>query len=111
MIGPRGGASSRQLDITPVLVHCERTCERAVNDPFNGDSHYFHVDKPLQDASGRRVENFTRVETFGDKQGNGNQDVNWLKVLGDPESRAVFRVPAAGSPGKPAVAGRRADTR
>jgi len=56
----------------------------------NGDSHYFRIDKPLQDASGRRVENFTRVETFGDNQGNGNQDVNWLKVLVDPESRDVF---------------------
>ena len=32
----------------------------------HGDSHYFIVDKPLLDAQGRRVENFTRVETFGD---------------------------------------------
>ena len=36
------------------------------------------------------MENVTRVETFGDNQGNGNQDVNWLKVLVDPESRDVF---------------------
>ena len=57
---------------------------------MNGDSHYFRIDKPLQDASGRRVENFTRVETFDDNQGNGNQDVNWLKVLVDPESRDIF---------------------
>src|SRR5262245_19826017 len=32
----------------------------------HGDSHYFMVDKPLLDAHGRLVENFTRVETFGD---------------------------------------------
>src|SRR5262249_16756679 len=32
----------------------------------NGDSHYFRVDKPLVDATGKRLENFTRVETFGD---------------------------------------------
>jgi hypothetical protein len=32
----------------------------------HGDSHYFLVDKPLLDPQGRRVENFTSVETFGD---------------------------------------------
>src|SRR6267142_2687302 len=32
----------------------------------HGDSHYFRVDKPFQDSLGRRLENFTRVETFGD---------------------------------------------
>jgi hypothetical protein len=56
----------------------------------HGDSHYFRVDKPLQDARGRRLENFTRVETFGDNQGNGNNDVHWLKVLVEPGSREVF---------------------
>jgi hypothetical protein len=56
----------------------------------HGDSHYFRVDKPLLDAQGRRLENFTRVETFGDNQGNGNNDVHWLKVLVDPRSREVF---------------------
>ena len=56
----------------------------------HGDSHYFRVDKPLQDSQGRRLENFTRVETFGDNQGNGNNDVNWIKVSVDPRSREVF---------------------
>ena len=56
----------------------------------NGDSHYFRVDKPLLDALGRRLENFTRVETFGDNQANGNNDVQWLKVLVSPRSREVF---------------------
>jgi hypothetical protein len=56
----------------------------------HGDSHYFRVDKPLLDAQGRRLENFTRVETFGDHQENGNNDVNWLKVTVDPSSREVF---------------------
>jgi hypothetical protein len=55
-----------------------------------GDSHYFRVDKPLQDAQGRRVENFTRVETFGDNAANGLNDVQWVKVLVDPDSRDVF---------------------
>jgi glyoxylase-like metal-dependent hydrolase (beta-lactamase superfamily II) len=56
----------------------------------HGDSHYFRVDKPLQDSAGRRVENFTRVETFGDNAANGNSDVQWVKALVDPNSRDVF---------------------
>jgi hypothetical protein len=56
----------------------------------HGDSHYFRVDKPFLDAQGRRLENFTRVETFGDNQANGTNDVNWLKVMVDAHSREVF---------------------
>lgn len=56
----------------------------------HGDSHYYRVDKPLLDSLGRRVENFTRVETFGDNQANGTNDVNWVKVTVDPRSREVF---------------------
>src|SRR5262249_24139194 len=64
----------------------------------HGDSHYFMVDKPLVDPSGRRVENFTRVETFGDHTFTSDtsdprwdtNDVNWVKVLVDPQSRDVF---------------------
>jgi hypothetical protein len=56
----------------------------------HGDSHYFRVDKPLLDSQGRRLENFTRVETFGDNQANGPNDVQWVKALVDPRSRDVF---------------------
>ena len=56
----------------------------------HGDSHYFRVDKPFLDATGRRLENFTRVETFGDNAGNGTNDVNWIKVKVNPRSREVF---------------------
>lgn len=56
----------------------------------HGDSHYLRIDKPLQDAGGRRLENFTRVETFGDHQDNGDNDAHWLKVDVDPRSREVF---------------------
>ena len=55
-----------------------------------GDSHYFRIDKPLLDTQGRRLENFTRVETFGDNAANGLNDVHWVKVLVDPSSRDVF---------------------
>jgi hypothetical protein len=56
----------------------------------NGDSHYYRVDKPFLDALGRRLENFTRVETFGNNATNGNNDVQWVKVLVNPRSREVF---------------------
>lgn len=50
----------------------------------HGDSHYFRIDKPLVDARGRRIENFTRVETFG------NPDVHWVRVTVDPRTSDVF---------------------
>lgn len=56
----------------------------------HGDSHYFRIDRPLLDAKGRRLENFLRIETFGDNQANGNNDVHWLKVLVDDRTREVF---------------------
>ena len=56
----------------------------------HGDSHYARIDKPFLDAQGRRLENFTRVETFGDNAANGNNDVHWTKVTIDPRSREVF---------------------
>jgi hypothetical protein len=56
----------------------------------HGDSHYFRVDQPFLDMQGQRLENFTRVETFGDNQTNGNNDVRWVQVTVDPKSRDVF---------------------
>lgn len=56
----------------------------------HGDSHYFRVDKPFLDSQGRRLENFTRVETFGDNAANGNNDVQWVKVTVDVQRRDVF---------------------
>jgi len=61
----------------------------------HGDSHYFRIDKPLLDSLGQGLENFTRVETFGDHQENGINDVHWLdvhwlKVMVDARSREVF---------------------
>jgi hypothetical protein len=65
----------------------------------HGDSHYFRIDKPLLDAAGRRIENFTRVETFGDNAVNGVNDVHWVKALVDPKSRDVFAFQAQIVPG------------
>lgn len=55
-----------------------------------GDSHYFRIDKPLLDAQGLRLENFTRVETFGNSANNGNNDVHWIRVHVRPKTREVF---------------------
>jgi hypothetical protein len=67
----------------------------------HGDSHYFRIDRPFLDSVGigRRLENFTRVETFGDNQANGTNDVNWLRVIVDPRSREVFAYQAQIVPG------------
>ena len=56
----------------------------------HGDSHYFRIDRPLLDSTGLRVENFTRLETFGDNQAQGTNDVHWVKALVDPQSKDVF---------------------
>ena len=51
----------------------------------HGDSHYFRIDKPmLGSKSGRRIENFTRVETFGEL------DNHWLHVAVEPANPNVF---------------------
>jgi hypothetical protein len=51
----------------------------------HGDTHNFRVDKPLVGAkSGRIVENFTRVETFG------FPDTHWVRAIVDPADPQVF---------------------
>jgi len=51
----------------------------------HGDSHYFRIDKPLLGRSSkRRIENFTRVETFG------NPDVHWVRARVDARDPNVF---------------------
>lgn len=52
----------------------------------HGDTHTFRVDKPLLGSkSGRIVDNFTRVETFG------APDSHWVRVTIDPADSNVFR--------------------
>lgn len=56
----------------------------------HGDSHYFRIDKPLLDAAGYRIQNFTRLETPGDNAQTKNNDVQWVRVHVDPWDREVF---------------------
>jgi Calcineurin-like phosphoesterase len=50
----------------------------------HGDTHTFRIDKPLLTATGARIENFTRVETFG------NPDAHWIRVGVDANNPEVF---------------------
>ena len=51
----------------------------------HGDSHYFRIDKPMYDSNGRRIENFTRIETFG------APDVHWVNVMVNSRNPELFR--------------------
>ena len=58
----------------------------------HGDSHYFHIDKPLPQPAGgnpdgnraTRLTNFTRVETFG------SPDVHWVSGTVAEKNPEVF---------------------
>lgn len=53
----------------------------------HGDTHIFHVSKPLLSNKSRRFfENFTRVEVFGDPESH------WVRVTVDPMKPALFLV-------------------
>jgi hypothetical protein len=51
----------------------------------HGDSHYLRIDKPVLDAAGNRIENFTRVETPGNNAQSGSSDARV-----DPRGEEVF---------------------
>src|SRR5258707_4719131 len=94
---PRNPVTLMQLDAKPDGFRAFLLALRAEVIAFgrpvvyvHGDTHTFRIDKPLFDSQGRRLENFTRVETFGDNAANGTNDVNWVKVLVNPHSREVF---------------------
>jgi len=50
----------------------------------HGDGGYFRVDKPMVDEGGRRVENFTRVETFD------GSEPDWVRGMVDPDRPGLF---------------------
>jgi hypothetical protein len=94
---PRNPVTLVQLDSKPdgfrdflLALRAEVIAFRKPVVYVHGDTHTFRIDKPLFDAQGRRLENFTRLETFGDNAANGTNDVNWVKVLVDANSREVF---------------------
>ena len=64
---------------------------------MHGDSHYFKIDKPLNDAAGGVLANFTRVESFGAR------NTHWVSARIDPKAENLFTfeprlVPATTNP-------------
>jgi hypothetical protein len=54
---------------------------------IHGDTHIFHVSKPLVDKkSGRFLDHFTRLEVFGDP------DSHWVRVMVDPKDPGLFTI-------------------
>jgi hypothetical protein len=54
---------------------------------IHGDTHIFHVGKPLVSKRTRRfVDNFTRLEVFGDP------DSHWVRITVDPARPGLFSV-------------------
>jgi hypothetical protein len=58
----------------------------------HGDKHHFVYDRPLEDAGGKTLANFTRVEVWG------SPFVRWVKAWIDPNAPEVFGVTPATSP-------------
>jgi predicted phosphodiesterase len=53
----------------------------------HGDTHIFHVSKPLLSKKTKRIfENFTRIETFGDP------DTHWVRITVDPSKPELFTI-------------------
>jgi hypothetical protein len=53
----------------------------------HGDTHIFHVSKPLLSRKTKRFfENFTRIETFGDP------DTHWVRITVDPSRPELFTI-------------------
>ena len=56
---------------------------------IHGDTHIFHVSKPLMSKRTRRfVDHFTRLEVFGDP------DSHWVRVTVDPAKAGLFTIEA-----------------
>jgi len=51
----------------------------------HGDTHVSRIDQPLRDGNGKRIANFTRVETFGYPL------MGWTRGIIDTDSPALFR--------------------
>ena len=54
---------------------------------IHGDTHIFHVSKPLvNQKNGRFFDHFTRLEVFG------NPDFHWVRVIVDPKDPGLFTI-------------------
>ncbi len=77
---PRG---SGFVNFVPALKKAVQALPKPVY-LFHADSHYFRIDKPLTSATGRTLENFTRIETFG------GMNLHLIRVKVDPTNPEPF---------------------
>jgi hypothetical protein len=80
-------ADPRSWDAFPDYVDALRDSAMAFDGPVayvHGDSHYYKQDKPLRGPEGGVVANFTRVETFGER------NTHWVSATIDPDNPALF---------------------
>ncbi len=73
---PRGTGFA---NFVPALVEAVQAFSKPVY-LFHADSHYFRIDKPLISSTGRTLENFTRIETFG------GHNLHLIRVVANPSS-------------------------
>jgi len=57
----------------------------------HGDGHVYHNDKPMKTVSGSTVNNFRRVEVYG------NPTVRWVRLTIDPDSSTLFTITSSPS--------------
>lgn len=99
---PRGTGFA---NLVPALREEVLRCAKPVY-LFHADSHYFRIDKPLTSPTGRTIENFTRIETFG------GLNLHLIRVSVEPDAAEPLRAfpwllesnrvdPATPAPGKP----------
>ncbi len=53
---------------------------------IHGDTHTYRTDRPLTDERGRRLANFTRLETFG------SPDIGWVRVVADTAKGEIVEI-------------------
>ena len=58
----------------------------------HGDSHTYRNDQPMKRASGSTVNNFRRVEVYG------NPTVRWVRLTVDPDSSTLFTITSPPTP-------------
>lgn len=51
---------------------------------LHGDGHEHQIDQPLRDADGRRIANFTRIESYGSPL------MGWVRIAVRPRSKPLF---------------------
>ena len=58
---------------------------------IHGDTHIYRVDKPFRNVRNEKINNLTRLETYGSPM------VGWVRVTVDQNDPALFRIEPGGT--------------